>query len=68
MAARKSQYISPAMWEAIRNEYITSDISTRDIAKKYGICVATVYKHSGKEKWVERRIEHERTVNEAVEQ
>lgn len=38
-------------WAKIKNEYISTDISQREIAKKYGIAPSTVARRAKKESW-----------------
>lgn len=45
-------------WEHIKTEYITTDITTREIAKKYGISYSTLAKRSAKEHWEAARKRH----------
>ena len=44
-------------WIAIRNEYASTDISTRALAEKYGIPYNTIKDRAQREKWVEIRDE-----------
>ena len=44
-------------WIAIRNEYASTDISTRALAEKYGIPYNTIKDRAKREKWVEIRDE-----------
>lgn len=55
-------------WEKIKAEYITTDISLRDLADKYGIQAACVYKKSKSQKWVEERKKHKSKVVKDVVQ
>ena len=47
-----------ADWVSIKTEYITTQISTRDLANKYGVKYATLRDRSAKEKWSELRAAH----------
>lgn len=49
-------------WLAIKTEYITTDISQRKLAKKYGLAVSTIARKSTDEGWVERRERHKSNV------
>lgn len=49
-----------ADWVAIRTEYISTQISTRDLAKKHGVPYSTLRKRAEKEGWTQTRAEHER--------
>lgn len=49
-------------WEKIKTEYITTKISTRKLAEKYKVALATVQNKCKKEKWVEERNKHNRKV------
>lgn len=42
-------------WAAIKAEYISSSISLRDLAAKYGIPWSTLRDRAGKERWAEER-------------
>lgn len=44
-----------ADWEKIKAEYITTDISVRDLAQKYGVHYTTVGKKASKEGWQTQR-------------
>ena len=43
------------LWEKIRNEYISTRITTRQLAKKYGVSPYMVQKKCRMEKWVQLR-------------
>lgn len=47
-----------ADWQKIRAEYITTDISYRKLADKYGLDQATVARRAKKEDWVSKRQHH----------
>lgn len=49
-------------WLAIKTEYITTDISQRKLAQKYGLAVSTVARKSTDEGWVEQRERHKSNV------
>ena len=57
-----------ADWVAIRNEYICSRISTRDLAQKYGVSYTTLRRHAEKGEWAKAREEYEREVSAKVAQ
>lgn len=42
-------------WEAIRQEYIETDISMRALAEKYGVNANTLQHHARSEKWSDMR-------------
>lgn len=44
-----------ADWDAMRTEYITTQISYRALAAKYGVNQATICKRSKAEGWIEQR-------------
>ena len=52
-----------ADWKKIKTEYITSNISYRALAEKYGVHYQTICRKSKAEKWVEQR---KRTANKTV--
>lgn len=45
-------------WPEIREEYITTKISQRQLAKKYGISVVGINGHATKENWLQLREEY----------
>lgn len=45
-------------WEEIKEEYITTCISQREIAQKYGTTAVSVNTHSKKENWLQLREEY----------
>ena len=57
-----------ADWVTIHSEYISTQISTRDLAQKYGISYSTLRRKAEKEKWAQERKEHERIVSAQVAQ
>lgn len=42
-------------WIAIKNEYINTNISQRDLAKKFGVSASTLTKKANKEKWQQKK-------------
>lgn len=57
-----------ADWEAIRREYVSTDISTRALAEKYGIPYGTLRNRSVKDKWADTRAAHRSKVGAECEQ
>ena len=56
-----------ADWQKIKTEYITTDISLRKLAQKYGVRYATVQDRSKKEGWITLRDQHRTsTVSKAM--
>ena len=54
-------------WKTIETEYVTSDISHRELCEKYGICRSTISKKASEDNWTEKRNKHrEKTVSKAV--
>ena len=54
-------------WKTIETEYVTTNISHRGLAEKYGICRSTICKKAAEEKWSDKRKEHRaKTVSKAV--
>lgn len=47
--------IPPDLKEKIHQEYVTTDISLRGIAKKYGLAKTTLYNWSKKEMWSQEK-------------
>ena len=55
-------------WKAIETEYITTDISYRKLAQKYGVGASTLYAKGSKEKWVEKKEQYQsKTVAKTLE-
>lgn len=55
-------------WKTIETEYVTTDISHRDLAAKYGICRSTVSKKAMTDNWSEKRNNHRsKMVSKAVD-
>lgn len=57
-----------ADWVAIRMEYLTTQISTRDLAQKHGVSYSTLRKRAEKEQWTQKRAEQERKTAALVAQ
>lgn len=55
-------------WIAIRNEYASTNISTRALAEKYGISYNTIKDRASREKWAEMRDEQHRRITERTQQ
>lgn len=54
-------------WKTIETEYVTSDISHKQLCEKYGICRSTISKKASEDKWTEKRNNHRaKTVSKAV--
>ena len=54
-------------WKTIETEYVTTDISHRELATKYGIGRSRLSQYASKEKWSEKRDKHRaKTVAKAV--
>lgn len=54
-------------WKTIETEYVTTDISHRELCEKYGICRSTISKKASEDKWTEKRNNHRaKTVSKAV--
>ena len=54
-------------WKTIETEYVTTDISHRELCEKYGICRSTISKKASEDKWTEKRNKHRaKTVSKAV--
>lgn len=45
-------------WNALKTEFVTSDISAAALSKKHGINPATLYRHYQIERWAEARQEY----------
>lgn len=57
-----------ADWVTIRSEYISTQISTRDLAKKHGVPYSTLRKRAEKEAWAQLRSKQGRIVDALVAQ
>lgn len=55
-------------WKKIKNEYITTSISQRDLADKYNICYGTLRDRATSEKWYDLRNEANEKAVANVEQ
>lgn len=53
-------------WKKIKTEYITTDISLRQLAEKYGVSMTTMGRKSSKEKWIQARQQHDHMVTTKV--
>ena len=54
-------------WKTIETEYVTTDISHRQLAEKYGIGRSRLSQYASQEKWSEKRDQHRaKTVSKAV--
>lgn len=60
--------LSEKEWEKIKTEYITSDISYRNLADKYGMTYTRLHTRAFEENWKEAREEYKRNlVNKSVD-
>ena len=64
MPKDNSIQISEDMWEKIRYEYVTTDISIRGIQRKYGIPFNRIKTKVDNEKWNEEREECKAQINQ----
>ena len=55
-------------WRKIKAEYISGQISQRDLAKKYGIGASTLMRRASKEGWTKKREQAERKTLAKIEQ
>ena len=49
-------------WNAIRTDYITSNVSYRDLEEKYGVCYRQIAKKGKAEGWGSQRSQHNHAV------
>ena len=49
-------------WNAIRTDYITSNVSYRDLEEKYGVCYRQIAKKGKAEGWGSQRSQHNTNV------
>lgn len=56
--------VTEEMWEQLRLEYISTDISLRGLAKKYGITFSKVQRNSQKGGWIKSKNGIESVVNQ----
>ena len=55
-------------WKKLETEYVTTDISHRQLADKYGICRSTIGKKATDDNWSDKRKKHrDKTVSKAVD-
>lgn len=45
-------------WKTIETEYVTTDISHRQLSEKYGVTRSRISQYASKEKWREKRDKH----------
>ena len=56
-----------ADWEKIKAEYLTTEISMRDLAQKYGVHYTTIGKKAAKEEWqTQRQQQADRTLTKML--
>lgn len=55
-------------WRVIRAEYVTGEMSMRELCEQYGLSESTIRKRAAKEQWVEHREEHRNNLCQLVEQ
>lgn len=55
-------------WTKIKNEYINSNISYRKLAEKHGVNASNLMQRAAKEKWVDKRKEHQSKIQARTEQ
>lgn len=53
-------------WDSIRQEYISTNISIKDLAKKYKVRERTVAEYCSKEEWVAKRKKYKQDVSKKV--
>lgn len=53
-----------ANWPRIKNEYIHTGISTRELARKYGVSASAVMRRASKEAWVSERKKQRQRIDE----
>ena len=51
----KASVVSEEVWEKMRLEYISTDISLRGLEKKYGVPFSAIRKRYEREKWMDQR-------------
>lgn len=55
-------------WEKIRLEYITTDMSYRELSEKYGVSLSSLSKTAVKDKWSKQRSKHRKKIATKVQQ
>lgn len=56
-------------WNQLKTEYVTSQISYKALAKKYGVAYATLYEHARIDHWSDaRRLHTQNTVRKSLDQ
>ena len=65
-SGKKRKKAAKPNWKKIETEYITTDISQRKLAEKYGVSYNTIKNKSAVGGWVEKKHEHHRKVTAAA--
>lgn len=55
-------------WSKIRAEYVTGNVSQRELAKKHGVSASQIAAHASNEGWVAKRRAHRSKTAEKAEQ
>ena len=55
-------------WEKIKLEYITADVSYRELSEKYGVSLSSLSKTAVKDKWSKQRSKHRKKIATKVQQ
>jgi transposase-like protein len=56
------------LWSAIAQDYITSDLSLRELAQKHGVPVGTLARRAKRENWDKQRAEYKQRVLEKTKE
>jgi transposase-like protein len=56
------------LWSTIAQEYITNDLSLRELAQRHGVSVVTLARRAKKEHWDKQRAEYKQRVLEKTKE
>jgi len=57
-----------ANWEELKNKYVTSDITYKDLAKESGVTYSAIEKRARAEKWKDERRKHYDNVAKKIQE
>lgn len=55
-------------WLEIKETYVTSDLSYKELAKDFGLSERTVRERAGKEKWKEDKVKYQTKLSQKIEE
>ena len=68
MAEKPAAVTEAADWESIKSEYVTTNISQKELAEKYGVSRSTLKYRCAVERWAQPRREHRDRIMEKTSQ